>query len=66
MPLYEYRCGRKHTTEKIRPMEDRDCPIVCPECRQLYNYDNYARRIMSTYSFQFSQFLQELEAGTII
>ena len=60
MPLYEYRCSKGHITEKIRPVSKRGLSIPCGFCPRLAN------KIFSTFNFQFSQFLQELSAGTII
>jgi len=71
MPLYEYECDILHTKpptwevtryrfEKIRPWADMDAPIPCPLCA------GATHRVLSTFNFQFSQFLQELSAGTII
>ncbi len=66
MPLYEYRCSRNHTTEKIRPVGERDEPYPCSHLENGEVCGIYSDRILSTFNFQFSQFLQELSAGTII
>ena len=63
MPLYEYECEKcQKVFERVRPIAARDIPISCtnPECY------GYGERKLSTFNFQFSQFLQELSAGTII
>ncbi len=33
MPLYEYKCAKcKEVFEVLRPMQERDEPVPCPEC----------------------------------
>ena len=29
MPLYEYKCGKGHITEGIRPLRERNAPLTC-------------------------------------
>jgi putative FmdB family regulatory protein len=32
VPIYEYRCGEGHVTEKLRKYDARDEPAICPQC----------------------------------
>lgn len=32
MPIYEYRCGEGHLTERIRKYAERDEPLACERC----------------------------------
>lgn len=34
MPLYVYRCPAGHEQDRFTAVDDRDAPVVCPECRQ--------------------------------
>lgn len=43
MPLYEYECPKGHRFEMFRPIDRRNDPVRCLECRQL------ARHIMSLF-----------------
>lgn len=35
MPIYEYECPEGHRFEVLRPMDRRNDPIHCQECRSL-------------------------------
>lgn len=50
MPLYEYRCdfdGCVKRIELIRPYQDRDEPVICPNCI------SRMRRVMSVVNHTF-------------
>jgi putative FmdB family regulatory protein len=33
MPIYEYQCSQcEKDFEEVRPSDDRDKPIACPQC----------------------------------
>lgn len=32
MPTYSFRCANGHECDRWRLIEDRDLPVMCPEC----------------------------------